>query len=478
MILTKPHLVLILLLWPIFLTSSARADAIDDYIRSEMDKRRIPGLALAVVKDGAVVKMEGYGFANLEHEVPVTPDPVFELASVTKQFTASGIMTLVEDGKVELDAPIVRYLTDAPETWNGITVRHLLTHTSGLPRLEEGFKALRSDGARLNYTTKQMFDAAAKDKLDFAAGERFQYSDVGYFLLGMIIEKASGQKYREFLDTRFFLPLGMTATSVLDQGKVLKHRAQGYTIRDGELVNIRRVTQVELPSHYGVFSTVKDLVTWDAALAAKRVVKPSSLAQMWTETRLNDGSTFPYGFGWFVEERRGHRWINHTGITGTEFSRFPDDELTAIVLTNLGRNVGATSPVNPWGLTYGVAGRYIAGLLVGPQPAQPDPDVAMTQRLRETLEAVSRGEDPAVLIPALTTYLSPAGRSLLKDRFATVKSFTFVTCDDTQARVLDRHGARVSRICHYRLVNTNETRYYSFWLTGDARVADIWSSTE
>lgn len=121
----------------------ARADAIDDYLRTEMQKRSIPGLALAVVRDGSVVKMQGYGFANLEHDVPVTPDTIFELASVTKQFTATAIMRLVEEGKVGLDDPIARRLSGAPETWKAITVRHLLTHTSGLPALEAGFKALR-----------------------------------------------------------------------------------------------------------------------------------------------------------------------------------------------------------------------------------------------------------------------------------------------------------------------------------------------
>lgn len=150
----------------------ARADTIDDYLRAEMQKRRIPGLGLAVVRDGAIVKMQGYGVANLEHDVPVTPDTIFELASVTKQFTATAIMRLVEDGKVQLDDPIARHLSGAPEAWKGITVRHLLTHTSGLPGLEDNFKALWPGGARVNYTTAQLFDAATKDTLSFPAGER------------------------------------------------------------------------------------------------------------------------------------------------------------------------------------------------------------------------------------------------------------------------------------------------------------------
>ena len=453
----------------------ARANRIDDYIKAEMQKRRIPGLALAVVRNGTVVKMKGYGLANLDHDVPVTPDTVFELASVTKQFTAAAVMTLVEEGKVQLDDPILWHLPQGPATWSAITVRHLLTHTSGLPGLEENFKALWPGGPRLYYSTAQLFNAATKDPLSFPAGERFRYSDVGYFLLGMIIEHVSGQRYADFLDERFFRPLGMTSTSVIDQWKILKHRAAGYTIRDGQLVNIRRVAQAELASHYGVMSTVKDLVKWEAALAAGRVVSVASLGQMWTPVRLTDGSTFPYGFGWSVDERRGHRWISHTGITGTEFSRFPDDKLTAIVLTNLGALIGSRELVNPWGLTLGVAGRYIPGLLVSTQKAEPDPDPAATERLRDILGRLARGEDVPTVNPRLPGYV---GKNVLAERLRTLQSFTFVTCDDARARAMEILGERVSRVCHYRLVNAEGTRYYSFFLTDDGRVATVWSTTE
>src|SRR5256885_443511 len=147
-----PHAMVILLLSSFAPSSPASGDSIDDYIRAEMAKRRIPGLVLAVAKEGAVVKMEAYGYANLEHEVPVIPDTVFELASVTKQFTATAIMSLVEDGKLQVDDPILWHLPRGPETWKGITVRHLLTHTSGLPGLEDSFKTLRAGGGRTNYT--------------------------------------------------------------------------------------------------------------------------------------------------------------------------------------------------------------------------------------------------------------------------------------------------------------------------------------
>src|SRR5262249_14223904 len=242
---------------------AAQTDKLDEYIQVEMKTRRIPGLALVVIKNGEVAKIRGYGVANLENDVPVNPDTVFDLASVTKQFTATAIMLLVEEGKIKLDDPISKYLRGSPRKWTAITIRHLLTHTAGLPEY-----APLPD--KLNYTTAEQFEAATGDSLSFSPGENHQYSNVGYFLLGMIIEKVSGQRYREFLAARFFKPLGMTSTSVLDQWAIVKNRAAGYTIRNGQLVNIRRVWQDELPSDWGVISTVRDLAKWDTALAAGR----------------------------------------------------------------------------------------------------------------------------------------------------------------------------------------------------------------
>ncbi len=310
-------------------------ESVDELVRPEMSKCRIPGLA--VIQDGRIIKMTAYGMPNLEHDVPVTKDTVFELASLTKQFTATGIMRLMERGKLKLDDPIVPFLPDSPAAWKGITVRHLRTHTSGLAGMEIGFAGLWGG---IDFSTAETYDAARKDPIDFLPGERFQYSDVGYFLLGMILEKSSGQRYREFLDEQFFKPLGMTSTTILDQSGILKHRAAGYTLRNGQLVNIRRVWQVELPSHYGVLSSVNDMAKWEIALAAGKVVQQSSLDQMWSLLKLNSGQTFPYGFAWGLEQLSSHRVITHTGITGTEYTRLLDDKLTVIMLTNLGLNVG------------------------------------------------------------------------------------------------------------------------------------------
>jgi CubicO group peptidase (beta-lactamase class C family) len=322
-----------------------------------------------------------------------------------------------------------------------------------------------------------MFEAAAKDPMSFAPGERWQYSDVGYFLLGMVIEKASGQRYRDFLAERFFQPLGMTSTSVLDQWAIVKHRAAGYTLRDGQLVNIRRVTQVALPSHYGVFSTVRDLVQRENALAAGNVVKQSSLEQMWTPVKFNNGSSYPYGFGWFVDERLGHRMITHTGLTGTEYTRFPDDKLTVIVLTNLGRRVGWPR-VNAWGLTQAVAGRYVPSLLFSSLKEQSQADQQLTQKLQGMLSSIAKGEGSPSMAPGLSAGLNAERRGVLAAHLKELTSFTFLACEDVNGRPMERNGARISRLCYYRMGTEPETRYYMFWLTSDDLVAEYQSFTE
>ncbi len=455
-------------------TGVTQADEVDDYIKAEMEKRQIPGLALAVVKNGEVIKAKGYGLANLELDVPVTPDSVFELASVTKSFTATAIMILVEEGKVALDDKISKYFINAPYTWRGITVRHLLTHTAGFA---SDCKEIRQQGWLANYTTAEMFEAGSKCPADFAPGDRWQYSDMGYFLLGMIIEKVSGTRWREFVRERIFQPLGMTATTVIDQWAIIKNHVAGYALRDGKLAHIRRISQIELPSHYGILSTVKDLAKWDAALYTEKLLQKARLDQMWTPVKLNNGFGHNYGFGWSLSDIRGHRVIGHGGITGTYIFRLPDDKLTVIVLANLSMASGSS----PLTIARGVAGRYVPGLLLSSLKEQMDPDPQMTQKMRKLLSDIANGvTDSPLMTPERNATLNPvfmryiATPSSLKD----LKSFTFVACDDVRERRIDRFGVRVSRICYYRLVTALETRYLSFYLTADDKVADIRSSTE
>ncbi|WP_300435520.1 serine hydrolase domain-containing protein [Christiangramia sp.] len=336
--------------------NEAKSAEIDAYVREEMKERQIPGLALAVVQNGKIIKEKGYGLADIQHQVPVETNTVFELASITKQFTASAIMILQQEGKLDVDDKIGLYLDDAPENWNEVSIRHLLTHTSGLPVIGRGFsgydKMSREDLlklSRVNFTKELAYTGAKSDTLVQPPGEKYVYSDVAFFLLGVIVQNVSGMPYRDFIQERIFDPVGMSETYILDQVKIHPNEARGYTLRDGELVNIRRIWEYEIPSHYGVFSTVGDLAKWDKALYSEEILTNKSKEQMWQPMMRNNGIPSPYGFGWTIWLREDKKIIDHTGITGTQITRFLNDSLTVIVLTNLGQR--GNSNVRSWGLS-------------------------------------------------------------------------------------------------------------------------------
>jgi len=322
---------------------SAHPDRVDDYVKREMAVRNVPGLAFAVVKDGRVIREGAYGLANVETGAQVGIDSVFELASVTKPITAVSVMMLVEQKKIGLDDPVDKYLAEVPAAWREITIRELLSHTSGLRE----YGLVKCDGSELlDISTKQQFEDLVKSPLLFAPGTGTQYSDSGYFILGMIIESVTGQSYRDFLQQRIFRPLGMQHTSVLDQSAIIPNRVSPYTFRKGQLNNARRAWQHELPSWYGIWSTVDDMVKFDNALSSGALVKLDTLAHMWDPAVLKNGGKASidgnlYGLGWFILSNSGHRIVGHPGWTGTLYLKYPDDHVSIILLTNLDAGSGS-----------------------------------------------------------------------------------------------------------------------------------------
>lgn len=331
---------------------AAEPSDLDSYIQQQMEVSKIPGVVFAVVDHGKILVDRAYGSENLETGTPLHPDGVFEIASVTKPFTATAIMMLVEDGKIRLDDKISRYIDNSPPSWNNITVRQLLSHTSGLT----GMAWVECDGSPLlNITTKTFFDEIAKQPLRFAPGTNAAYSDAGYFLLGMIIEKVSGMRYSDFMQQRVFAPFEMTHTSILDRRLIVKNHVAEYTLQDGNLEHDRRVWQHQLPSYYGMLSTADDLAKWMIALKAGRVLKPGTLDQMWSPAKLNDGKPaeidgMPYGLGWFVLNVKGHRIVGHPGFLGSFILDYVDDDFGAIVLTNLDVTSGSHQVVLAQGI--------------------------------------------------------------------------------------------------------------------------------
>jgi D-alanyl-D-alanine carboxypeptidase len=312
-----------------------QADEIDDFIKGAMERENIPGLSLAVLKHGEILKCKGYGVADIDLKVPAIPDTVYQLASVTKTFTATAIMQLVEDRKVSLSDGITHGLAGLPKTWAEISISHLLTHTSGIKSYTQ-LSAI-ADHPERDFTADEMIALVADLPLEFRPGERYDYSNTGYYLLGLVNEKISGQSYGNFLKTRIFTPAGMAHTRV-NSSDFIPGRATGYVLGDGKVKNGIFVNPTQ-PFAAGVWiTTATDLAKWDAALYTEKILKQATLRPMWKSATLNDGTVLNYGLGWGTREWQGRRYVQHNGgIIGfsTHIRRGLDDGLTFIVLANL-----------------------------------------------------------------------------------------------------------------------------------------------
>ena len=307
----------------------AARDTVDRVVASSMTRRHIPGVSLAVVRAGKVITARGYGIADLEHGVAVTPQTAFKIGSVSKQFLATGIMLLAQDGRLSVEDPVSKYFPDAPAEWSGITLRHFLTHTSGVLREGPAFDPLKVQPDSV------VVRSAFARPLEYPTGSKYQYCNVCYFTLADVIARVSGEPWDLFLAKRVFQPLGMTATRTTSPVALVPHRARGYTWRDSAYVNAPEY--IALRPSGAFFSTVLDLAKWDAALYGDRPLAKASKDAMWTPARLTGGGTSAYGFGWSLDSLDGHWRVHHGGsLPGfrAELARFPNDSLTVIVLTN------------------------------------------------------------------------------------------------------------------------------------------------
>jgi CubicO group peptidase (beta-lactamase class C family) len=314
---------------------------VDASVEAQRKAQKIPGVGLAVCRDGKLLKASGYGLANVELDVPVTPETIFQTGSVGKQFTSMAVMMLVEEGKIGLDDKLSKYIPASPAAWKDVSIRHLLTHTSGIADYggEEDTMGKGVINFRKDYPEDELVQAFAKMPMDFAPGEKWSYSNTGYVLLGIVIHKASGEFYGDFLQERIFRPLGMTATRIISEADIVPHRSAGYRLVKGELKNQEWVSPtLNTTADGALYTNVLDLAKWDAALWERKFVKPSSYEAMWTPVKLNDGKTHPYGFGWFLDNKNRRRAVSHDGAwQGFTMSivRYLDDHLTIIVMTNL-----------------------------------------------------------------------------------------------------------------------------------------------
>ncbi|HEX8699572.1 MAG TPA: serine hydrolase domain-containing protein [Myxococcaceae bacterium] len=377
----------------------------DDYLNAVRQKNQVPGLALAIVRDGKIERLSTYGLANLESEVKVEPETSFQIASATKVFTGTLVMILVQEGKIDLDAPLSKYLPDAPETWKGMTVRHLAAHTSGLKNLP--------DEDTTAATVAERYEAAKKTSMVYVPGERSEYALTDFVVLTHILEKVTGQSFEELLRSRIFQPLGFSCTRyehAKQEGPVriadvIPRRASLYRFVDGVPQRAWFLYPAHTYSAGGIFSCAKDLARWAVAMDQGTLLTPAMQQAGATAFKLKDGRAGGFGVAFAVSKLRGLPTFGHSGGGALgDVLRIPEQKLTVIVLTNKQGLLPVLAPR--------IASLYLPPLPGLDVPGLPDPEPALTATLRGVAEGVMSGTlDAAAFAPSAQQELVPVLRS-------------------------------------------------------------------
>lgn len=406
-----------------------------------------PGVAAIVVKDGRVVYRKAFGLANLELKTPMRPEMVFEIGSVTKQFTSASVMMLVDRGKVALDADVRTYLPDFPDKGAKITVENLLTHTSGIPSYTENPKwrtMLRED-----MTPQQIVDITKDEPLAFPPGTKWEYDNTGYTLLGMIVEKASGMSYADFVRKNIFEPLGMTHSYYGDNAALIPNRAAGYAKDESGWVNAPYLSMTQPYAAGSLMSTVDDLALWDAAVTAGKLLSKASWDRVFTPYKLASGEDTHYGYGWEIGSYEGRAMVRHNGgIPGyvSEVARMPKEGVYVAMLTN------STSPPVDTGFLATRLAAAAAGIpyheptAVKLDPAAFDAYAGVYRIDAETTRVVTREGDRYFVKrdgrPKAEIFAERDGRFFLKDSFQRFEFAKDASGRVTEVVSIQPNGAR------------------------------------
>lgn len=346
--------------------------ALDSAAEAHVADPKVAGVSVAVVRDGDMLLLEGYGQANLEFDVPSPPDAVYEIGSITKQFTAAAVLQLAARGSLDLDAEISEYLPDYDTRGQAVTIRHLLHHTSGI-RDYFTMTALEPI-SRTDVSSDTILSLVEAEPFRFVPATQMSYSNTGYFLLGLIIEETSGQSYAEYIDEHLFGPSGMVDSHYCDERAIVDRGAQGYSWGDQERLRRRQYfDHTWMPYAAGsLCSTAGDLVAWNEALHGGRLLSDSMYQAMITPGRLADGTQLRYAMGLVVLEKAGHRVMRHGGgVYGflSESRYYPEDKLIIVVLQN------TTGPQDPQALADSLA-RIVLGSGGEAEPSAYDGDLS------------------------------------------------------------------------------------------------------
>jgi CubicO group peptidase (beta-lactamase class C family) len=360
------------------------AAAIEQVVKAEMASQGIPGLSILVQRGDDVLLRAAYGRANVELDVPARPDNVYNSGSITKTFTALTVMSLVEEGKLSLDDKVARYVEQAPETWSAITVKHLLSHTSGIPEyaLIEGLYLTEE------YTREFWWQKIAPLPLDFVTGKRFAYSNSNYTVLSQVIEKVTGKGFYEAVQERVISKAGLKDTKFRQTNEIVPRLATGYFKVGEEMIVSPSEASSSAFGAGGIVTTVDDLAAFLRACREGKIVSKATLAQMQTPNRTDDGRKTGYGLGWFVRDLNGHPMHSHAGNTAgysASMAYFPDQDLTVCVMGN----VYAFSGDN---LAIMVARSIVEDLRPKKMTESADPDPELTKTLSKALDDLIAGK--------------------------------------------------------------------------------------
>lgn len=452
----------ILVALSLVLPTAARADALDEYARARMESLHLPGLAIAVLRNGEVSAMRTWGMADVEKKTRVAPDTVFELGSLSKQFTAVAVMMLAEEGKLRIDDRVARHLPEAPKAWATISLRHLLTHSSGIrDYLADPALAERVHAAANHDEIARVL--AEGSTLEFAPDDTWAYSNSGYLLLGCIVERASGMSYGSFLEQKIFAPLGMRDSGLIGTS-TQKRGAAGYGFAEGKFVR-REPVPANAFSAGGVVSTIADMARWEAALHSGTLLTEASWKTIWTPLALNHGRgtpPFSYGFGWVIDRHHGEPVVLHGGGTpgfSSAIRRHLGSGTTVIVLANRGDRIIDHLAMEAGARVFPVMGRT----------RMADPDPVRSVALMRGMSSLLSGEVEGGLF-------TPPAQQFLK-RTANGRGMAeWIASHGTLTSLAFAEGERDGqlRILRYRAKLSGEDYWLTLTLTRTGEIAQIY----
>ena len=459
-------------------------EEIDKYVKAEMARQQIPGLTYAVISNDKIIDSGAYGYANVELHAPVIIHSLFSIGSIGKTFTATAIMLLQKQGKLSINDPINKYLDSLPDEWKNITIKNLLTHTSGIKDYSPdfpGYPIIKRD-RKQEITEAQFIKLAASEPLNFKPGERWAYSNSNFVLLGFIIHKTSGKTLPEFMKENIFDVAGMKETRYISLNEIIPNRASGYLLdedNDNRLIPGKYVSDFySTMGDMGIITSALDMAKWSIALDEGKILDKQTLQEMWQPAKLNNGQEAEglvgneYGMGWFVSNHRGFKEIGHGGdfINGysADFVRFDELHIAVVVLCNLNQ-------ANPHFISLDLAGFYVPELKgIDQMKPEQTSDTSFKNKVHTLLSEIGNDNlDTTLVTENFKEKINPVTKMLFQHQPVDESSITFVHSDNIVNKNFLCDGRLIQKINYCKIKVGNETHYLALYLTMNNKIADM-----